>query len=193
MGVSTLSFRSFHSRFFWKSWVPLQGPDLQKSWAGGRLPGKKSVGKCRAEAAGSRGLWRSWEEISWGIFSEIGSHLLSYQAGCQAVMAPERCSAALLWRMGPAEICLPSALLKHSISSLILLITPALSHTRSGFTFWLYLLHMHSLEPRAILKPSRQHWCPQDFSRASRALQRWSLRMTHTKLLFSSPAVQCRS
>ena len=135
-------------------------------------------------------------EVSGGAerrFPPLGSHLLSYQAGCQAVMAPERCSAVLLWRMGPAEICLPSALLKHSSSSLILLITPALSHTRSGFTFWLYLLHTHSLEPRAILKPSRQPWCPQDFSCASQALQRWSLRMTHTKLLFSSPAVQCRS
>lgn len=152
----------------------------------------KSVGKCRAAAAGSGALWRSWEEISWGTISKIGSHLLSYRTGCQVVMAPERCSADLLWRMGPAEICLPSALLKHSSYSLTLWITPALNHTRSGFTFWLSLLYMHSPEPRATLKPRRQHWCPQDSSCASQALQCWSLRLTHTKLLSSSPSVQWR-
>lgn len=71
------------------------------------------------------------------MLSEISSHLLSHQASCQDVMASE----------SPAEICLPSALLIHSSARFTLLITPALNHTRSAVTFWLYLLHQrHSMQ-----------------------------------------------
>lgn len=134
MGISMLSFSSFQSRFSERAELPFRVQICRRAEQVGGCLGK-SVGTCWAEGAGSRGLWRSWREISWGMISEIGSHLLSYQAGCQAVTAPERCSADLLWRMGPAEICVPSALLKHSSCSLTLLITSALNHTRSGFTF----------------------------------------------------------
>lgn len=72
----------------------------------------------------------------WDPLSEISSHLFSC---CQGAMAPERCSPDLFWRRSPAEICLPSALLKECSCSLILLITSSLNHTKSGFTFWLYL------------------------------------------------------
>lgn len=61
---------------------------------------------------------------------------------------------------------------------------------------WIYLLalfiaHVQS-KPRAILKPTRQHWYPQGSSCFSQTQQSWSLRVTHTKLLFSSPSAQWR-
>lgn len=108
-----------------------------------------------------------------GDFSEIpfqGSHLFSC---CQIAVAPERYFADLFWRRSPAQICLPSALLKECSCNLTSLIISSLNKTRSTFIFWLYLLLMPSPKFRAKVQKC------------------WILRVTDTKLLFCPSPLQC--
>lgn len=87
MGVSMLSFSSFHSRFSERAEFPFRGQICKRAEQLGGCLGK-SVDKCWAEAAGNGALWKSWEEISWGMLSEISSHLLYYRVGCHALNGP---------------------------------------------------------------------------------------------------------
>lgn len=57
MGVNTLSFHSFHSRFSARAEFPCRGQIYKRAEQVGHHLGK-SAGERGAEAAGSRGLWR---------------------------------------------------------------------------------------------------------------------------------------
>lgn len=135
MGVNKLSFSSFIADFLKELSSPA-GARFAKEQSRWEASGENLLINAKQKQQGSELTWGA-EEISWSMLSEISPHLFSHQASCQDVMASE----------SPAEICLPSALLIHSSARLTLLITPALNHTGSAVTFWLYLLHQrHSMQ-----------------------------------------------
>lgn len=132
MGANMLSFHSFHRTFSEGAEFPCWGQIYKRTEQVGAHLGK-FAGKHGAEAAGSRGLWRGWEEI---LFK--GSRLFSC---CQAAVVPQSYSADFFWRRNPTQICLPSALLKDCRCNLILLISLSLNKV---YIYLLGLLIAHA-------------------------------------------------
>lgn len=145
MGVSKLSFSSFHSRFSERAELPYRGQICKRAEQVGGFRGK-SVDKCQAEAAGIWACWRSWGDFLKHAFRD------RFPPTFPPSKLP-RCNGhwELLCRLVWENVSSRDLSTLRSANTLqcqiTLLIIPALNHTRSAVTFWLYLLHQrHSMQ-----------------------------------------------
>lgn len=168
MGVNMLSFHSFHCRFSERPEFPYRGQTYKRAEQVGHHLGA-SAGKRGAEAAGSGGLWRSWEEIFLRS---------SFRDQFPPVFLLPRYN-------GPWEMLSRLVLEKESSRDLFTLSSAERVQLQSHFInyliskphkVWIYLLALPILMPSPKFRAKVQK-C-------------WILRVTDTKLLSCSSPLQ---